>query len=54
MLKPRELIRLTDVVVKLDRLVREQSTENIDVPADLSTLSLEDLRIMQDIQKKLT
>lgn len=54
LLKPREIMKLTDVVVKLDRLVREQSTENIDVPTDLSSLSLEDLRTMQDIQKKLT
>lgn len=50
-LKPRDLIRLLDLVVKVDRLVRGESTESVDV-RDLSSLSDADLEEIERIANR--
>ena len=52
-LRPTELIKMIDSVVKLDRLLRDQSTENTTVKPDLSGLPVDDLLKLAEIRKKL-
>jgi hypothetical protein len=52
-LKPNELIKLIDATIKLDRLVRGESTEIVEERTDLSKLSIEDLRKLKEIKEKL-
>lgn len=51
-LKPREALALVDSVVKLDRLVRGQTTENIGQDVDYSKLSDEELDMLEKIYGK--
>lgn len=52
LLKPAELSKLLDSVVKLDRLVRGETTENVAPTEDLSNLSVDDLRVMRELKQK--
>lgn len=51
--KLSDLTRLLDVVVKLERLQAGQSTQNHAQVTDLSGMSLEDLRKMEELATKL-
>jgi hypothetical protein len=51
-LKTPELIKLMHEVVKLDRLVRDQTTENVGSGIDLSKLSEEELEIYAKLVEK--
>jgi hypothetical protein len=51
--KPGELVKLIDTVIKFDRLLRDQSTESVRHEVDLSALSPEDLKKLLDLRKKL-
>jgi hypothetical protein len=46
-LRPGDLIRLTEAIVKLDRLMRGESTEKVDTHIDLSGASSEELAAME-------
>lgn len=48
-----ELARLGEMVIKYDRLIRGESTENHAKVADLSNLSLEELRAANELAEKL-
>lgn len=53
-LKPGELAKLADTVIKLDRLVKGESTVNIaSEHHDLSELSLDELRTLQALTQKV-
>lgn len=55
LVKVGELVKLGEMVVKLDRLVHEQSTENIQESFDdLSALTPEELRTLLELQRKAT
>jgi hypothetical protein len=54
LLKPNELVRLMDMVIKYDRLLRGESTEQIDTKVDLSQLSVEDLRELKRMHEKIS
>jgi len=51
--KLSDLARLVDLVIKGDRLIRGESTENHAKVADLSGLTLEELRAAEDLAAKL-
>jgi hypothetical protein len=51
--KPSELARLADTVIKNDRLVRGETTEKVDTGFDLSKLSVEELRLLNAVDAKL-
>jgi hypothetical protein len=55
LLRPGEIARLTEVAIKFDRLLRGESTENVATAAsvDLSGLSLDELRALSEIQRKI-
>lgn len=53
LLKPAEMIKMIDAVVKLDRLVRDQPTENTVIKEDLSGLDLDDLKKLRELRQKL-
>lgn len=53
LLRPTDVIKLSEMVIKLDRLVRGESTEAPDVRTDLSKLSTEELRQFLELRKKL-
>lgn len=54
-MKPAEAIRLAEMVVKLDRLTRDQSTENhAAVEADVSNMSVEELRTAAELARRMT
>jgi hypothetical protein len=53
-LKPAELTKLMEAVIKYDRLTQGESTENIDVKHDdLSNLSIDELRQLRAIRLKV-
>lgn len=52
LLRPGEVIKLSEAVVKLDRLVRGESTESVEHNVDLSRLSIDELRTMRELTKK--
>lgn len=52
-MKPNELTRLIESVVKLDRLVRGESTENTKEQVDMSSLSLDELRALAALREKI-
>ncbi len=52
-LKPAEVIKLTDIVVKLERLVRDQSTENTTKTTNLGTLSAEEFEAYGRLLEKI-
>lgn len=52
LLKPSEVIKLFDTTIKLDRLVRGQSTENIKEEVDVSKLSLDEARELARLMRK--
>lgn len=54
-IKPADLIRLSELVVKLRRLEFGESTENVGpaVTVDLSKMSLEELRTMKELAAKM-
>ena len=53
-LKPGELIKLLETVVRFDRLVRGESTDTVEHKSeDLSRLSIDELRKLREIQQKL-
>jgi hypothetical protein len=53
LVKPNTLVRMAEVVVKLDRLVRGETTENVGTTdMDLSQLSPEELRTMHELMTK--
>lgn len=53
LLSMSEVNKLLDNVVKLDRLIRGESTEKVVTDQDLSMLNPEDLRKLRDIRKKM-
>lgn len=52
LLKPAEVIKLFDTTIKLDRLVRGESTENIKEEIDVSKLSLDEVRELGRLMRK--
>lgn len=53
LIKPGDLIKLAEVVVKLERLTRGQTTENVgNTDLDMSELSLEEVRALHALMKK--
>lgn len=52
LLKPSEVIKLFETTVKLDRLVRGESTENIREEVDISKLSLDEVRELGRLMRK--
>lgn len=52
LMKPAEVIKLLDTTIKLDRLVRGESTENIKEEVDISKLSLEEVRELSRLMRK--
>ncbi len=54
LIKPRELQGLFDMVVKLDRLVRGETTENIGTTLDYSGLSPDELDTLNVLLEKAT
>lgn len=52
LLKPSELTKLFEMVLKSDRLLKDQPTERV-ATQDLSKLTLEELRKLEEIHKKL-
>lgn len=53
LLRPIEVIRLSEMVVKLDRLIRGESTETVEHSVDLSRLSTDELRTMRELTRKV-
>ncbi len=53
MMRPTEIIRLLETVVKLDRLVRGESTEAVEVGNKAAKLTDEELEAIEKIQNKL-
>jgi hypothetical protein len=51
-MKPRDVIRLAETVVKLDRLVRGETTENVGTSVDTSKLSLAEMETLADLLRK--
>lgn len=51
-LRPAELIKLADLTIRMDRLVRDQTTENVGEGADLSSLSDDELAEYQRLLEK--
>ncbi len=51
-LKPGELVKMMDLVVKYQRLIQGQTTEKIDTSIDVSKVSVEDMLKMQEILAK--
>lgn len=51
-LMTREIARMAEASFKMDRLLRGQTTENVQPSTDLSHLSVEDLRELRRLQKK--
>lgn len=51
-LKPGELNKLLENVIKLGRLTRGETTENVGSQFDLSTMTVEDLRKLRELQEK--
>lgn len=54
LIKPNDLIKMAELVVKMDRLVRGQSTENVGTAneIDVSKLSLEECRQLEGLLTK--
>jgi len=52
-MKAGELIKLLEASIKLERLVRGESTENVQQSMDLSKLSVDELKLWNDLQEKL-
>lgn len=52
-IRPTDLIRLTEVMIKYDRLVRGEATQNVQTVGDLSEMSIEELREAQALAKKM-
>lgn len=53
-LKAREIIRMAEVVIKTDLLVRGQVTERVaQVEPDLSRLTLDELRVLRSVGEKV-
>jgi len=53
LLKVGEFTALMESAIKLERLVRGETTENVGVKRDLSKLSLDELRTLRDLEKKV-
>ena len=51
-IKPAELIKLTELVVKMDRLVRGDTTENAGTTFDGSKLTLEEVLALEALAEK--
>jgi hypothetical protein len=51
-IKVRDLVALQDQVIKLGRLTRGESTENVATDMDLSHLTVEELRELQRLRDK--
>lgn len=52
-LRPHEMIRLLEQVIKLERLVQGETTENVSQQVDLSKLSVEELRQLEALHRKV-
>lgn len=52
-LQPRDVFKLLDSVVKLERLVSGETTENTHTSMDLSGLSVDDLRTLAPVLEKV-
>jgi len=54
LLRTNDLIKMTDMVVKLDRLLRGESTENLGVTDELdySGLTIEEIKQLKDLRAK--
>ena len=56
-IKPTEVFKLAEIVLKFDRLLRNQTTENVGgmqiSEANLEEMSLEDLRTAHELTKKM-
>lgn len=52
MVSPGQLNAMMENMVKLDRLVRDQSTENVETGMDLSQLSVEELKALKELSLK--
>ena len=55
-LKVSDLIRLMDITIRSDRLIRGEVTESVEVKAesyDLSKLSIDDLRALKELRSKM-
>lgn len=53
LLKVSDVNRLLENVVKLDRLIRDQSTEQVTVEMDLSKLTPEELKQLRTLREKI-
>jgi hypothetical protein len=52
-LRPRELTSLLEAVIKYDRLIRDQSTEKTETSLDLSKLSIDELKTLEQLHRKI-
>ncbi len=52
LLRPGELVKLLETVIRYDRLIRGESTENIDQQIDLSALTLDELLTYKALREK--
>lgn len=52
-IKTSDLIKLMDASIKLGRLIRGESTENVATKVDLTGLTVTELRTYLDLQKKI-
>lgn len=52
-LKPVEITKLMEAVIKYDRLIRGETTENTEHKIDLSSLSLEEVRMYERLKEKV-
>lgn len=52
-LRPRELTSLLETVIKYDRLLRDQTTEKTETSLDLSKLSIEELKTLETLHRKI-
>lgn len=53
LLKVGELNQLVETVIKYKRLIHGETTENVGVKRDLSKLSLDELRQLRDLERKI-
>ncbi len=52
LLRPGEVFKLSEMVVKLDRLIRGESTESVEHNIDYSKLTTDEIRVMIELTKK--
>lgn len=53
LIKPTDLVKLLELSVKYQRLLRGEATERVDTGPDMSKLSLEELEILKALEEKI-